>query len=179
MINGKERTEIAANLDVVPTLMDLAGIAPPDSIHLDGKSLKPLLMSQNPNWPDRNLYQKYSLTTLRSNKPDPFPGAVMRNQRYKMVNGNELYDLQNDPGETTNLADQQPSLLQKMNASFLNWWQGVMPPEGFSLMPIAVGYPEAPLVKLIPHLGRASANLSTKATAACTAKPTLALTLRA
>ena len=54
--------------------------------------------------------------------------AMMENQ-YKLVvegqspnkNGLELYDLQHDPGETNNLADQYPEMAKKMQAELHKW----------------------------------------------------------
>ena len=52
---------------------------------------------------ERMFFQKYSLETLVD--PAPYPGGMVRKGDWKMVNGEELYNLSNDPGEEVNLAD--------------------------------------------------------------------------
>ncbi|MBM3844595.1 MAG: arylsulfatase, partial [Verrucomicrobia bacterium] len=44
-------------IDVLPTLLDLAGAAPPPGLHLDGRSLRPLLdpAAKATGWPDRMI----------------------------------------------------------------------------------------------------------------------------
>ena len=48
--------QIAAHIDVVPTLLEAAGIDPPAGLKLDGVSLMPLLTGANDDWPERTLY---------------------------------------------------------------------------------------------------------------------------
>lgn len=88
---------VAAQIDILPTPLDLCEVPLTGKIKMDGRSLKPLLTSANAPWQDRIIFLKYSWKTLE--EPAPYPGGIARNQRYKMVDGKELYDLENDPGE--------------------------------------------------------------------------------
>ena len=45
-----------AHYDVMPTLLEVAGVAVPSGVKLDGKSFLPLLEGKEAEWPDRNLY---------------------------------------------------------------------------------------------------------------------------
>ncbi|NRA49538.1 MAG: sulfatase-like hydrolase/transferase, partial [Phaeodactylibacter sp.] len=48
--------QVVSVIDVLPTLMDLGGIFPPDSISLDGQSFRTLLESQhNGDWENRHI----------------------------------------------------------------------------------------------------------------------------
>lgn len=59
---------------------------------------------------------------------------VMMNDRYKLIvegqapnaKGYELYDIQNDPGETKNLADEFPEIVDKMAADLRKWQESVL-----------------------------------------------------
>jgi arylsulfatase A-like enzyme len=59
--------------------------------------------------------------------------AIMKNQ-YKLVvegktpneKGFELYNIQNDPGEVKNLADEYPELVKKMSADLRKWQESVL-----------------------------------------------------
>ncbi|GHB54352.1 arylsulfatase [Persicitalea jodogahamensis] len=146
---------IAAHIDVMPTLLDLCEIQPTSSV--DGVSLKPLLTEAKPEWFERTLFQNYSLQNLAG--PAPYPGGIARTQRYKMVNGNELYDLEKDPGEKENLAAGQPHLLAQLDQQYRAWWSTLFPGGSFSIRPISIGHDESKKVRITPHLGRAQGRL--------------------
>ena len=55
------RTELVCNTDITPTLFDVCGIPKPDTMHLDGRSLMPLLRGEKPVWRD-SLYLEIGLT---------------------------------------------------------------------------------------------------------------------
>jgi arylsulfatase A-like enzyme len=93
---GRVVEKIAAHIDVLPTILDYCGVRVPANLKVDGLSLRPLIESEAGAWPERRLFMNYSLQTLE--KPAPYPGGFARTERYKMVNGTELYDLTSDPG---------------------------------------------------------------------------------
>ncbi len=110
------------NVDLAPTLLELAGVEHDNSMH--GRSLVPLLAGESPAWREDWLYEYYEY---------PGPHSVrkqrgVRSDRYKLIHYYEdpqefeLYDLVNDPGERHNLAGDrawamvQEALLQRIEA---------------------------------------------------------------
>ena len=84
-------------VDVYPTLVDLAGLSPPD--HLQGVSLRPLL-----GHPERLGKKKFAYSVVTRGQQ---LGYALRSQRWrygKWPDGEELYNLTNDPNEKRNLA---------------------------------------------------------------------------
>lgn len=86
--------------DIYPTLVDLAGSDVPASI--DGRSLKPLLDGT------KSIHREAIMLAYMDKQ------RAIRDERWKMirypqVNITQLFDLQNDPGEETNLADRPES----------------------------------------------------------------------
>ena len=84
-------------VDIFPTLADLAGLSAPE--HLQGISLRPLL--DHPDRPGRKAFA-YSVVSR-----GPQLGYALRDQKWrygKWPDGEELYDLTNDPAEKHNLA---------------------------------------------------------------------------
>jgi arylsulfatase A-like enzyme len=96
--------KMVLNLDIAPTVLELAGIPVPK--HMQGRSLVPLLRGEEPkDWRTDWLYEYYEY---------PGPHSVrkhrgIRTERYKLIHYYEpseefeLYDLQNDPEERNNL----------------------------------------------------------------------------
>ena len=103
-------------VDVMPTLLDLLGDTP--AAHLDGRSLAPFLDGKTPaSWRDAAHWEfdfrsieKGSAERHFGLKPQQCNLAVIRNEQWKYVHFGGglpplLYDLENDPGELRNLAD--------------------------------------------------------------------------
>jgi arylsulfatase A-like enzyme/Flp pilus assembly protein TadD len=103
--NGPQRIDdLASIIDIVPTVCDLVDIAPPAGIQ--GKNLAGYFSDTPPLSEDRGLYceslypTKYEAHSLL--------GLVSKRWKYIQTTRPELYDLQKDPGEQTNLVDTQP-----------------------------------------------------------------------
>jgi len=48
-------------------------------------------------------------------------------QKWRLVKGEELYDLRSDPGQKTSVAAQQPDVLRRMRDHYDQWWSKVEP----------------------------------------------------
>jgi N-acetylglucosamine-6-sulfatase len=101
---GRVVNEMVANLDIMPTVLSAAGASIPQGI--DGRSMLPLLRGEtDPNWRKQLLYEYY----WERNFPQTPTMHALRTDRYKYIHyygiwdTDELYDLQEDPLETTNL----------------------------------------------------------------------------
>lgn len=102
---GSSCDPIVANIDVAPTLLQLAGVSP--SRTMDGTSFGKLL--ENPTardgWRDSLLYEYYWEPAF----PQTPTTFALRGAQYKLIqyhgiwDTDELYDIKNDPGETKNL----------------------------------------------------------------------------
>jgi N-acetylglucosamine-6-sulfatase len=101
---GTVVNEVVAGLDIMPTVLETAGVNIPDG--LDGRSMLPLLTGKgDPNWRKELLYEYY----WERNFPQTPTMHSLRTDRYKYIHYygiwdiDELYDLQEDPLETNNL----------------------------------------------------------------------------
>lgn len=110
-LRGRRREDMALNIDIAPTLLDVAGVKPPTN--MQGKSLQPLIRGKSVSWRDEFFYE-HLFKVPESAVPTVgyIPSSVgVRTQRWKYLRYidydpvyEELYDLQNDPHETKNLA---------------------------------------------------------------------------
>lgn len=132
---GKKLERIAAHIDIAPTLLDCCNVDKPSWVKLDGKSLKPLLDGESINWPDRTFFFQWH----RGDEPEMFRACAVRGQRYKLVNGTELYDVKNDPYETTDIAAANPDLVQEMRRQYEEWFLDVSSSRGYDPPRIHVG----------------------------------------
>jgi iduronate 2-sulfatase len=116
---GSSTRQLAETVDVFPTLAELAGLPAPEGPQpIDGASLVPVLRDP--------------AATLRDHAYHCFPrggrmGRAIRTSRYRLVEWKkpgeggdsadfELYDYQQDPGETRNLAESKPEIVAKLRA---------------------------------------------------------------
>ncbi len=101
---GTVVTQMVANIDIAPTMLEAAGVAPSDT--MDGRSLLAFAGGANPPWRDALLYEYY----WERNFPQTPTQHALRTDRFKYIryhglwDSDELYNLANDPDEMRNLA---------------------------------------------------------------------------
>ncbi|MHB8898038.1 MAG: arylsulfatase [Thermoguttaceae bacterium] len=120
--------------DILPTLIDLCGLETPPGAGFDGSSLAPLLKSPAARLADRMLVVQYGQT------PQPGDCCVLWN-RWRLVHGKELYDIQADPGQAQDIADRNPDVVNRMQAHYRQWWSEVAGRLG-DFEPISLGAAE-------------------------------------
>ncbi|NLX22157.1 MAG: sulfatase-like hydrolase/transferase [Phycisphaerae bacterium] len=110
---------MAQHIDVLPTLCELTGADLPSDRPIDGRSLWPLIQQGSGASPHEYLFHQWCRV-----RPDASKGWAVHHGRHKLVNG-ELYDLEADPGEKTDLANQRPELVRPLREAFLKWFEEV------------------------------------------------------
>jgi arylsulfatase A-like enzyme len=110
---GRVVDRMALNIDLAPTLLDLAGVEVPAG--MQGRSWRPLLEGRPGDWRSSFLYEYFFETDF--NAP---PIVALRTETAKLIRypghdaWTELYDLVADPYELTNLAEMRPALLEEL-----------------------------------------------------------------
>lgn len=106
---GTIRDELALNIDVAPTLLELAGLTPARAV--EGRSLVPLLKSLDSEWRRSFLIEYYSDKVFPRIQKMGY--KAVRTERWKYIHYvelegmDELYDLKADPYEMTNIINRR------------------------------------------------------------------------
>ena len=115
VVAGTRLSSIVRLVDVLPTILDLAGVSVPPGAHLAGRSLATELRGGTA--PAAQLVYAESLVPLLHFGWSDL--RVLRDGRFKYIQAPrpELYDLGSDPGERSNLVGAQPERVQAMKTS--------------------------------------------------------------
>ena len=121
-------------IDVLPTLLDLLGIAKPAEQH--GRSLVPYLERPGAGGTGKPAFSEYGSTKIRTvvqgdwklvENPDGISPVCIPDAppNHYPIGRAELYDLGKDPGETANLAAAQPSRVLELTKLIRNRFAGI------------------------------------------------------
>ena len=145
---GKKIGQIAAAIDLLPTLAELAGIEIEVNNPLDGVSLKPLLLESNPKWQDRLIFNYWR------------DRLSVRSQQYRLDHEDQLFDMAADPNQTQNITDQQPEIHRRLLTAKSQWQNEVRSelPET-DPRPFVMGHPDFPLTQIPARDGTAHGNI--------------------
>jgi len=142
---------LARHYDLFPTLAEIAGASVPKNLALDGRSLVPLIDDPNSDWPARNTFfhtgrwpKSGAPGNFGKGNPDPenakYRNFAVRNEKWRLVN-KSLYNIEQDPGQQQDIADQHPDVAATMLAAFDAWWYEVRPLMINEDAPLNVGKP--------------------------------------
>ncbi len=133
----RDRTTLANAIDVMPTILDYAGVAAPDG--LPGYSLRPAI--DGADIPDARAQMIGKMDVHRTGSdfrgapfeaPEqdlmgaPFKGYYLRDLRWHFVwlpdtDETALYDLENDPGQLTDVSGEQEALITGFKTAITAW----------------------------------------------------------
>jgi arylsulfatase A-like enzyme len=119
---GRVINQPVTSTDLYPTLLSAAGQALRPHQHLDGQDLTPLL-SEVDSLPRQSLFWHFP---HYNNHPETMPQGVIRKGSWKLIEtydpeGLQLYNLEDDISETTNLVDQERELAARLLDELQSW----------------------------------------------------------
>jgi len=118
---GTDLQNLTAHIDVFPTLIDLCGLSNSQGIEFDGTSLSPLLKKQGAQWPERVLVTD----SQRVEQPVKWKQSSVMTQRWRLINGRELYDVAIDPAQAQDVATGHPEVVSQLREHYEKWWDDV------------------------------------------------------
>src|SRR5262249_46928863 len=105
-----------------------------------GISLAALLRGKQKELPDRQLVVQYGHIFKK------FDSCVIWG-RWRLVKGEELYDVEADLAQKANLAGQHPAVVKAMRGHYERWWKGVEPMRN-DFVASSIGARQQPVVEL-------------------------------
>lgn len=137
-----DEVSVFAAIDLVPSLLEIAGIrTPPDTV-FDGEALAGTLLGRRPAsrqaplcWrrpPDRKAWPEQGLAVQSD--------LAIREGDWKLLcdyDGRraQLYDLEKDRGETDDVAARHPEIVQRLSDRVAEWHRALPPDNGPSYQP--------------------------------------------
>ncbi len=152
LTGGRDIGALSAQIDLLPTVIDLCGLRTPQA-RLDGRSLAPVLRDQAPAHADDRV-----LCVHNQQRDTP-----LKNKDFQVMTANwrlaqtmqwgpgerELFDIRNDPGQERNVIDKHADVAARLMAEYERWWDSVSERFG-DISPIHIGGEESP-VKITAH----------------------------
>ncbi|MFV1965733.1 MAG: arylsulfatase [Pirellulaceae bacterium] len=123
LTGGRDLPELAAHIDMIPTLADLCVLEIPPQTHIDGVSLAPWMLRRVDSLPDRRIFVQYR----QSSEPPEKGKAAVLTRRWRLVSNRELYDIKADPGQTKNVAGDHAEVVEQLRLDYENWWADLSP----------------------------------------------------
>jgi arylsulfatase A-like enzyme len=118
---GRDIGRLTAHVDLLPTLADLCKVDIPEDLRLDGMSLTPLLLSRGESWPRRTLF----VQSHRIDHPQPWRKSAVMSDKYRLVNGEELYDVESDREQRSDIAAEHRDIVKIMRREYQDWYKYV------------------------------------------------------
>ncbi|MFZ5832153.1 MAG: arylsulfatase, partial [Planctomycetota bacterium] len=120
---GRDVDSLCMAYDILPTFIELCGLKAPDGYRFDGVSLAPLLLGQEKSLPDRVCFTD----SQRVRDPIKWRQSATMTGRWRLINGEELYDIQTDPGQKNDIADDHPDVVARLRKAYEAWWADLEP----------------------------------------------------
>ena len=145
---GSAVAENAAYIDLMPTLLDLCGVPVPANRAFHGASLAGLARGEaaGPEWAARVLVTD----TQRVPRPIKWRRSCVMRGDWRLINGEALYDLADDPGQQHDVAADHPGVVAELRAAYEDWWT-LCERQADDDIPIAIGAADAEVVRLTSH----------------------------
>ncbi|NLR93634.1 arylsulfatase [Flammeovirga agarivorans] len=133
LTGGKELSDLTAHVDILPTLLTFAGIEHTPNKLMDGMDISDYLLKQT-----KTKERMLVVDTQRISWPKKGKQSCVMDGQWRLVNGDELYDLSKDPGQKENIASTHQERVQKMNDFYNNWWDTMIKETKYSIIDLGV-----------------------------------------
>jgi hypothetical protein len=138
--HGRDIDLLMAHIDVFPTLTELSGFFSerkhklrPDPIFtfergpIDGRSFAETIINDGNAAQVVRRSRTLFVHVQRGYLPPKWDRSVAMTERWRLVEGKELYDIQTDPGQQSDIASQHPEVVKQLREDYEQWWASLTP----------------------------------------------------
>ena len=133
-LGSRNKDSVFAAIDLAPSLLKLTGAKPPANADYDGEDVLATLLGKSKasreapiffsRPPDRKSFYGF----------DNLPDLAMRHGKWKLLcdydgGRGQLYNVITDPGESSNVAAEQPEVAKELTKKATDWYESVRPKE--------------------------------------------------
>ncbi|MGI9545141.1 MAG: arylsulfatase, partial [Cyclobacteriaceae bacterium] len=120
---GQDINTLTAHIDVLPTLIDLLELNGKPELQFDGQSIVKEIFGSG------NLEGQRTLVTdsQRKETPEKWRKSCTMRGKWRLINGKELYNVEDDPGQKNDLAADRPQLVADLRGEYEKWWEDLLP----------------------------------------------------
>ncbi len=131
---------VLAAMDLVPTLLTIAGATPPEDANFDGQALPDILLGKSEASRSGPLFFRRPPDRPGAKGEGNLPDLAVREGSWKLLceyDGStpQLYDLAQDREETRNVAADHPELVARLTKTAVQWHQSLPPDRGAEFKP--------------------------------------------
>jgi arylsulfatase A-like enzyme len=123
--------ELAAHVDLLPTLTDLIGIPYNPKKPLDGTSVAKILLGE-----EKSINRMLVIDTQRNQWPEKGRNSCVMSTDWRLIDGTELYNVIDDPGQEKDVAKEYPGIVSEMRQFYDQWWANVEPDIEYAEIPL-------------------------------------------
>ncbi|MEZ5966926.1 MAG: arylsulfatase [Planctomycetota bacterium] len=123
IVGGRDIAALAAHVDVLPTLVELCGLEKPATKALDGASFASALRGRGTPPSERTMF----VHSQRLEHPKKWRKCAVMTQQWRLVNGDELFDIAADPGQRTDVAAAHEDVVARLREAYEGWWASLEP----------------------------------------------------
>jgi uncharacterized sulfatase len=115
-----------AAIDLAPSLLQTVGVSKPENIEFDGQALSDVLLGRSQQSRTKPLFFRRPPDRPHHNGEGNLPDLAVRDGHWKLLceyDGSEpqLYKLDTDPGETSNVSAANPKIIERLTTAVLDW----------------------------------------------------------
>jgi len=149
LTTGRDVDLLSAHVDVLPTLAEVCGLQPVEGTPLDGSSLAKVVLGTEAA--SSQLQQRTLLVhSQRLENVEKWRKSAVMTQRWRLINGTELYDIVADPGQTSDIAGDHADVVATLRQSYEEWWTSLSPAFG-EYVHVGLGSPHEQQTHLTCH----------------------------
>jgi len=120
---GRDVDQLAAHIDLLPTLADLLDLNLESDRPVDGTSLRQAIEGDENVLRDRTLF----VHSQRVENPEKWRKSSVMTEQWRLVNQTELYNIREDPGQENDVADANPDKVSELQGAYDQWWDSLTP----------------------------------------------------